>query len=47
MVDKYASWTPYNFAFNDPVGLNDPMRNDPDRLRDGMGNNTNNNPEGM
>jgi RHS repeat-associated protein len=24
MVDKYAGWSPYNFAFNDPVGMNDP-----------------------
>ena len=24
MVDKYAGLTPYNFAFNDPVGMNDP-----------------------
>lgn len=28
-VDKYASCTPYNFAFNDPVGMNDPMGDDP------------------
>ncbi|WP_176852078.1 DUF6443 domain-containing protein [Mucilaginibacter sp. OK268] len=28
MVDKYAGWTPYNFAFNDPVGLNDPTGDD-------------------
>ncbi|MDB5014383.1 MAG: hypothetical protein JWQ25_2585 [Daejeonella sp.] len=25
MVDNYGSWTPYNFAFNDPLGINDPM----------------------
>ncbi|WPU98892.1 DUF6443 domain-containing protein [Mucilaginibacter sp. cycad4] len=24
MVDSYAGWTPYNFTFNDPVGMNDP-----------------------
>ena len=29
MVDQYAGWTPYNFAFNDPVGLNDPTGDDP------------------
>lgn len=29
MVDKYANWTPYNFAFNDPVGMNDPSGADP------------------
>jgi len=28
-VDKYADWTPYNFAFNDPVGVNDPNGDDP------------------
>lgn len=30
MVDKYARWSPYNFAFNDPVGLNDPSGADPE-----------------
>lgn len=29
MVDSYAGWTPYNFAFNDPIGMNDPMGADP------------------
>ncbi|WP_069658632.1 DUF6443 domain-containing protein [Arcticibacter eurypsychrophilus] len=29
MVDKYASWTPYNFAFNDPSNQNDPTGADP------------------
>jgi len=30
MVDKYAAITPYNFAFNDPVTINDPMGADGD-----------------
>ncbi|MDN3584251.1 DUF6443 domain-containing protein [Mucilaginibacter flavus] len=29
MVDKYADWTPYNFAFNDPGNKNDPGGDDP------------------
>jgi RHS repeat-associated protein len=29
MADKYGSWTPYNYAFNDPVYWNDPNGADP------------------
>jgi RHS repeat-associated protein len=29
MADKYGSWTPYNYAFNDPVYWNDPSGADP------------------
>ncbi|MES2063591.1 MAG: DUF6443 domain-containing protein [Bacteroidota bacterium] len=28
-ADEYADWSPYNFAFDDPIGLNDPMGDDP------------------
>jgi RHS repeat-associated protein len=28
MADKYGSWTPYNYALNDPVYWNDPMGDD-------------------
>ena len=30
MASKYSSLTPYNFAFNDPVKLNDPLGDDVD-----------------
>ena len=33
-VSKYASLTPYNYAFNDPVTWNDPMGDDPDEVAD-------------
>ena len=29
VADKYGSVTPYNYAFNSPVNLNDPMGDDP------------------
>ncbi|MFN3841620.1 MAG: hypothetical protein ACK4RF_13015, partial [Cyclobacteriaceae bacterium] len=29
MASKYASLTPYNYAFNDPVFWNDPLGADP------------------
>jgi len=29
VAGKYSSVTPYNYAFNDPVGLNDPSGADP------------------
>jgi len=32
MAEKYASVSPYNFSFNDPVGMNDPSGADPDYL---------------
>lgn len=33
MADKYGSLTPYNYAFNDPVLLNDPLGDDAIRRR--------------
>lgn len=35
MADKYASLTPYNYSFNDPITFNDPSGADPwdDRVR--------------
>jgi RHS repeat-associated protein len=35
MASKYASLTPYNYAFNDPVYFNDPLGDDPYRLDGG------------
>lgn len=32
VADKYGSVTPYNYAFNSPVNLNDPMGDEPPRL---------------
>jgi hypothetical protein len=34
MADKYASATTYNYAFNNPVVINDPMGDDPDETED-------------
>jgi RHS repeat-associated protein len=30
LADKYPDWSPYSFAFNDPVYWNDPLGSDPD-----------------
>ena len=37
VADKYGSLNPYNFAFNDPAGINDPMGDEPYNENSGEG----------